>query len=48
MNQKLIFKEDKIIVEIPKVNHKEIKRLNCKIECYISGNYKIHIIIDSA
>ena len=25
----------------------QIKRLNCKIECYISGNYNIPIIIDS-
>ena len=26
----------------------KIKRLNCKIECYISANYKIPIIIDCA
>ena len=36
-----------VIVNIPEINNIESKRLNCKIECYISENYKIPIIIDS-
>ena len=41
----ITFKKDTVEVEIPKMT--QIKRLNCKIECYISGNYNIPIIIDS-
>ena len=42
-----IEEEDKVTVDIPEVNNMEVKRLHCKIECFISGNYKIPIIIDS-
>ena len=45
---KINIEEDKVMVDIPEVNNMEVKRLNCKIECYITGNYKIPIIIDSA
>lgn len=34
-------KKDKIRVIIPEVMNHSIKRLNCKIECYISSNYKL-------
>ena len=44
---KINIEENKIIVNIPDVENNEPKRIYCKIECYISQNYKIPIIIDS-
>ena len=39
--------KDKLIVTLPDIKN-EPKRVNYKIECYISKNYNIPIIIDSA
>jgi hypothetical protein len=39
--------KDKLIVTLPNIIN-EPKRVNYKIECYISKNYNIPIIIDSA
>ena len=41
-----IEEENSIIVNMPSIENNEVKRINCKIECYISQNYKIPIIID--
>ena len=38
--------KDKVILTIPKIENKKAKRLNCKIEFYISKNFKIPILID--
>ena len=40
--------DNKLIVNIPSIESNEVRRINCKIECFISQNYKIPIIIDSA
>ena len=40
--------ENSFIVEMPHIEDNEVKRINCKIECFISQNYKIPIRIDSA
>jgi len=39
--------KDKLIVTLPTKISNEPKRVNYKIECYISKNYNIPIIIDS-
>ena len=39
--------KDRLIVTLPNISN-EPKRVNYKIECYISKNYNIPIIIDSA
>ena len=44
---KINIENEKIIVNIPEDNNMEARRLNCKIEFYITSNYKISIIIDS-
>jgi len=40
-------KENSALITIPKLNNMEVRRLNCKIEFFISPSYKIPIIIDS-
>lgn len=40
--------DNKLIVNIPELNDLDPKRLHCIIECYISLNFKISIIIDCA
>ena len=40
-------KDNYIILNIPKLSNSEVKRLNCRIEFYISPSYKIPIRIDS-
>ena len=32
---------------MPEIENNEVKRINCKIEIYLSKDYKISIIIDS-
>ena len=44
---KIKVEEDKVIVNVPDIENNVPKRLNCKIECYISQSYKISILIDS-
>ena len=44
---KVKIENNKLIVIIPEINNNEPKRINCKIECYLSPKYKISIIIDS-
>ena len=36
-----------LIVDFDYSNNDKHKRINCKIECYLTENYKISIIIDS-
>ena len=44
---KIKTENNKLIVIIPEIENNEPKRINCKIECYLSPKYKISIIIDS-
>ena len=44
---KIIIEKNKLIVDIPEIEGNEPKRINCKIESFLSPNYKISIIIDS-
>ena len=39
--------ENSFILEMPTLENNEVKRINCKIECFLSQNYKIPIRIDS-
>ena len=44
---KIEWGDDTLSVNLPGIENNEAKRINCKIEIYISQNYKIPIIIDS-
>lgn len=48
LEPKVNLEEENLIVNIPEIKDDEVKRLNCKIECYIKENYCIPIIFDSA
>ena len=48
LEPKLNLEEENLIVNIPEIKDDEVKRLNCKIECYIKENYCIQIIFDIA
>ena len=43
----IISKGNSVTINMPKIKNDEVKRINCKIECYIGKNYIIPIIIDS-
>ena len=40
-------KEYNVIINISKLSKKDVKRLNCRVEFYISQSYKMPIIIDT-
>ena len=44
---KLSLENDTLNVFLPEIENNEVKRINCKIEIYLSKDYKISIIIDS-
>jgi len=48
LKPKINLEEELLIINIPEIKDDEVKRLNCKIECYIKENFCIPIIIDSA
>ena len=46
-NSKMDILENRLIVEMPDIGQNGPKRINCRIECYFSQNYKNPIIIDN-